>query len=137
MTAKFQRRHYEAVAEVISKYRQDGNNVTEELVERFVRMFAEDNQMFKSDRFRAACERKQDDVPRRTRRPASRTRVNRTGIHDQRETYNAPHGTLHYTACVPEVPEVDPEPYLRWARAIDGGITVTALDSSGRTIRCT
>jgi hypothetical protein len=61
---KFQKRHYEAIAEVISAMRLDAQESQDliasvaagALTERSVKLFAEDNPKFKPGVFRRACE---------------------------------------------------------------------------------
>ena len=48
--SKFQRRHYEAIAEVLGYIPDEGSRTY--VVESFVRMFKRDNVNFRPDRFR-------------------------------------------------------------------------------------
>ena len=62
MAAKFAKRHYFAIAEVIREYNADANgNVSQrihatQLRDRLADMFADDNERFNRPRFEKACE---------------------------------------------------------------------------------
>ena len=59
--SKFQRRHYEAIAEVIGYMGMD-SQPRKFITEEFVRMFKRDNSNFNPDRFRARVEQHAEGI---------------------------------------------------------------------------
>ena len=51
MTAKFSKKHYEAIADLLTKVYEYPRIQTDELNDRFVEMFEQDNPAFDSGRF--------------------------------------------------------------------------------------
>jgi hypothetical protein len=51
----FQRRHYEAIATIMRDAMPDKDGCYARIMERFIKMFREDNPNFDENRFRIAC----------------------------------------------------------------------------------
>jgi hypothetical protein len=54
--SKFQRRHYEAIAEVLAVFHSKGSFTVEDIDEEFIAMFQTDNPNFKRERFKKKIE---------------------------------------------------------------------------------
>lgn len=122
----FQRRHYKAIAEVIQQYEADGNRVTDELIERFSKLFSDDNSNFSSDRFKAAC-KGNHVIQHRTRRTAARSGGRRDRIPNQRQEADRAYATFNYTVDTPEVSADNYDRVFSWSSVTPGRIVVTPL----------